>query len=76
MSGIAWQPVSDMPTNRMDGRQMLLAFHYENGTINAGPPNYLYETGRYHAGRWIDIDDHSRAIGRGLPDAWADLTPP
>lgn len=74
---INWQPMSSMPDDRKDGRQMLLAFEYENGTINAGPRHWLYETGRWYEERWIDIGDgHRKAISRGKPDHWADINPP
>jgi hypothetical protein len=76
MGNIDWLPITDLPEEMKDGRQVLLGFRYEYGTINGGPPHYLYEAGRYYAGRWIDIGDQSRAIGKGEPDVWAEISRP
>jgi len=75
---ITRRPIVGLPDELKDGRQVLLAFEYENATVNAGPPNYLYETGRWYLEGWVDISSDQRryALNAGQPTHFAEITAP
>lgn len=73
---INWQSMGAMPEDRKDGRQILFAFQYENGTVNPGPPHWLYSTGRFTSGRWWFEEDHGYSLSPNDPQRWADINAP
>jgi hypothetical protein len=77
MGHIDWILIADMPDALKDGREVLFAFQYANGTVNPGPPHRLYSTGRFYDGRlFMDGDGHANAITPGEPTHFAEITQP
>ena len=74
---IIWTPIAQLPDELKDGRQIGLAYEYANGTVNAGPPHYLYVFGRWHAGGWyLDDTDVETGSITHEPTHFAEITPP
>lgn len=66
---IAWKPIGAMPADRKDGRPMLVAQDFDDGT-------FAYAVAKWDRDSWRD--DGDRCVG-GMDGAdlthWADINP-